>query len=366
MTKARLLAQLGNAYDDGALSNRNMIINGAMKVAQRGTSTTGVNSSGYHTVDRFSYTEGSGASGTVTMSQEDDAPEGFAKSVKFEVTGASTLSGSENVLLRTRLEGQDLQQLKYGTSNAQAITLSFWAKSSLTGTYTSAFTSRNTTDGSTLRYYKGYTINVANTWEYKTLTIPAQTTNTIDSDNSQGVDLEWMLDSGPDDIVSPSTAWDNSGIFAAVTGQVNFMATSGATWQITGVQLEVGDTATPFEHRSYADELTKCQRYLYRINGNSTDQTMIGMGYFYGTTTTRHIVHYPVVMRSSPSVSANGLDALRDTGNDSAVTLASTLDESIYSCGLNIGDVLATSVGEGAILRLASLTSAYISFDAEL
>ena len=262
MSKARLLADLGNAYDDGALSNRSMVTNGSMQVAQRGTSTTGVNSSGYHTVDRFSYTEGSGGgSGALTMEQSTDAPDGFSHSVKHTVTTSDTLSGSENVLLRTRLEGQDLQRLKYGTSNAQAITLSFWAKSSLTGTYTVGFSSRNTTDSSSIRYYKGYTINATNTWEYKTLTIPAQTTITIDSDNSEGLDLEWMLDSGSDDIVSPSTAWANTGIFGAVTGQVNFMATSGATWQITGVQLEVGDTATPFEHRSYADELQRCLRY---------------------------------------------------------------------------------------------------------
>jgi hypothetical protein len=295
MSKARGLADLGNAYDDGALSNRNLIINGAMQVAQRGTSTTGVNSSGYYTVDRFSFTEGSGGNGTVAMSQEDDAPEGFAKSAKFTVTDAATLSGGQNVLLRTRLEGQDLQQLKYGTSNAQSITLSFWVKSSLTGTYTVGFNSHNTTASSGIRYFKGYTINATNTWEYKTLTIPAQTTNTIDSDNSEGLDLEWMLDSGPDDIVSPSTAWANTGLFGAVTGQVNFMATSGATWQVTGVQLEVGDTATPFEHKSYGDELAACQRYYYksdltrRATAARTDRMDV-------------TVSYPVTMRATPTV----------------------------------------------------------------
>ena len=352
MSKARLLADLGNAYDDGALSNRSMVTNGSMQVAQRGTSTTGVNSSGYHTVDRFSYTEGSGGgSGALTMEQSTDAPDGFSHSVKYTVTTSDTLSGSENVLLRTRLEGQDLQRLKYGTSNAQAITLSFWAKSSLTGTYTVGFSSRNTTDSSSIRYYKGYTINATNTWEYKTLTIPAQTTITIDSDNSEGLDLEWMLDSGSDDIVSPSTAWANTGIFGAVTGQVNFMATSGATWQITGVQLEVGDTATPFEHRSYGDELAKCHRYFETTYPNGVEVGSVTGGPVHfralpsGTTDYRPF-SYKVEKRASPTLIAyNGTTGASGSwrgsgGADRTVTLTAYGTSGFRAQGWSLGDYI--------------------------
>jgi hypothetical protein len=346
---------------------RNLIINGAMQVAQRGTSATSVNSSGYYTVDRFSFTEGSAGNGTVTMSQENDAPEGFGKSVKFAVTDAATLSGGQNVLLRTRLEGQNLQQLKYGTSNAQSITLSFWVKSSLTGTYTVGFNSHNTTASSGIRYFKGYTINATNTWEYKTLTIPAQTTNTIDSNKSQGLDLEWMLDSGPDDIVSPSTAWANTGIFAGVTNQVNFMATSGATWQITGVQLELGKVATPFEHRSYGEELAACHRYFQKLlcSGSSTRQ-MIGAGHY--NTSTALVVpyqHYGGVMRGNPTGTLSALNLFDLEPFDSTPTAVSIDVPTNKGCFINCTDGTSRTVGFAGSLFLDT-DGAFIAFDAEL
>ena len=366
MSKARQLADLGNQVDDGAITGSNMVINGGMTVAQRGVSATGINVSNYYTVDRFTYTQGSGGgSGVLTMTQEDDAPEGFAKSAKFEVTTSDTLSGSENILFRTRLEGQNLQQLKYGTINAQSITLSFWVKSSLTGTYTAGFNSVNTTDSSSIRYYKGYTVNAANTWEYKTLTIPAQTTNTIDSDNSQGLDLEWVLDAGPDDIVSPSTAWANTGKFAAVTGQVNFMATSGATWQITGVCLNVGDSAIAFPHQSYGDELQRCMRYYWRVEPHSSDQVMLGNGYFWASTGFRPFVPFPTTMRAEPSVTSNGLEVLSLTSVDNYVSVTASLDEGKNGIGLNVGDVSGT-VGYSGILRVGGDAGDYFAVDAEL
>jgi hypothetical protein len=372
MTKARDLADLGNktsldeindAYNAGALSNRNLVINGAMQVAQRGTSATGVNVGAYNTVDRFQYAVGSnGGSGALTVSQSTEAPAGFSNSFKFEVTTTDTLTGSENILIRHRLEGQDVQRFKFGSSAAESVTISFWVKSSLTGTFGLELIAGPDANITALQ---AYTVSTANTWQYVSLTFAGSTNYSIPNDNARGFDVIWMLDSGPDDILDPY-AFAAESFFRAPTGQVNFMATSGATFQITGVQLEVGDTATPFEHRSYGDQLAACQRYLYRLTGFSTDQTMIGAGYFYGNTTTRHIVHYPVTMRVSPSVSANGLEVLRGSNSDTAVTLGGSLDESIFSCGLNIGDVSTSDIGEACILRLSSSTSSYISFDAEV
>lgn len=261
MSKARSLADLGNVYDDGALSNRNLIINGAMQVAQRGTSATGVTSSGYNTVDRFEFAAGSGGgSGEVTVSQSTDAPAGFSNSFKFEVTTTDTLTGSENVVMRHRLEGQDVQRFKFGSSAAESVTVSFWVKSSLTGTF--GFELMVGPSGNRTAM-QAYTISAANTWQYVSLTFAGSTDYSIPNDNARGADLVWALDSGPDDIVDPYE-FKADAAFRAPTGQTNFMATSGATFQITGVQLEVGDTATPFEHRSYGDELARCQRYYQK------------------------------------------------------------------------------------------------------
>jgi len=262
MSKARGLADLGNAFDDGALSNRNLIINGAMQVAQRGTSATGIgiNAGGPFICDRFQHTQGStGGSGVMTMEQSTDGPDGFGSSLKLTVTTADTLSGGENVGIRHRIEGQNVQHLKFGSSSAESVTLSFWVKASLTGTYSAQAHSA----GGNRTALEDYTVSSANTWEYKKITFVGDTGTAIANDNTRGFELFFSLDAGPDDIVDTYT-WSDTSALRAATGQVNFMATSGATWQITGVQLEVGDTATPFEHRSYGDELARCQRYYQK------------------------------------------------------------------------------------------------------
>ena len=316
MSKARLLAQLGNAYDDGALSNRNMVTNGSMQVAQRSMGPVAVAPYNYNTADRMRFSlGGAGSTWTQEVVADQDVGDFVGNALKNTCNTAGSSVSGNNI----RLELQDMERFV-----GKEMTLSFYAKSD------APITLKPQVFGDTLVDLDTFTLTTSYQRYVSTFTAPALTTKSF-------FDLSLRVD---DSVVT--------------------------SHYMTGIQLEVGDTATPFEHRSYADELAKCQRYLYRINGNSADQTMIGMGYFYGMTTTRHIVHYPVTMRSSPSVSANALDALRDTANDSAVTLGSSLDESIYSCGLNISGVTSTSVGEGSILRLKNTTSAYISFDAEL
>jgi hypothetical protein len=359
MSKARGLADLGNVYGDGALSNRNLIINGAMQVAQRGTTKSSTFSN--YLVDRF---RNNTTMTTYTYSQSTDAPSGFSNSSKVEVTTAEVAGASDFMFFSQHLEGQNLQRLAKGTASAQSVTVSFWVKSNVTGTYILEFDDND----NSRNINKAYTVDVSGTWEYKTITFEGDTSGAFDNDNELSGLLRWFLDAGTDFTTGTlANSWEaTSNVNRAVGITGTFGDAIGNYWQITGVQLEVGDTATPFEHRSYGEEMAKCQRYLYRLNGNSADQTLIGMGYFYGTTTTRHIVQYPVTMRSSPSVSANGLEMLRDTGSDTAVTISSSLDESIHSCGLNITDVASTTIGEGCILRLSSSTSSYISFDAEL
>jgi len=266
MSKARGLADLGNVYDDGALSNRNLIINGAMQVAQRGTSTSGTTGAGYFAADRWD--KGNVSLGTWTVSQETDAPDGFSNSMKYLCTTADASPAASGYLtFRQRIEGQNTQHLKFGTPDAVNMTCSFWVKSNVTGTYTLALEH----DRGGGENGKTYTINAADTWEYKTLTYSGQTTTAIPNDNAVGLELQFWLSTG-------STY--NGGTFTEDTytttaanrvspNQANLASATSNYWQITGVQLEVGDTATPFEHRSYGDELARCQRYYYEAPDNN-------------------------------------------------------------------------------------------------
>ena len=251
----------------GALSNRNLIINGAMQVSQRRTSSTGLTGSinDYYTVDRYrfeNYNDASSNSSVWTMEQSSDAPVGFSSSLKCTATTADSDYGSglSQTNIHTRLEGQDFQHLKYGTANAEKLTLSFWVKSSVTGTYLAWFYQLSDHRHCT----KAYTINAADTWEYKTVTINGDTTGVIDNNSAQGLTVRWLLGTGSG--FTGGTYLD--GNWAAFTdadtyaGQTaNVASTVNNSFAITGIQLEVGERATPFEHRSFGDELIRCQRY---------------------------------------------------------------------------------------------------------
>ena len=265
MSKAAELAALIGSQT--ALSNRNLMINGAMQVAQRGTSATvGPNGTGegYTVVDRFeNQLNGSVVS---TFTQSTDTPPGFANSAKFEVTTAdSSLSASEFWQFRQGIEGQNLQAIGKGTSGAKSLTVSFWVKSNKTGTYTVELQDVDNSRSNGL----AYTINSSDTWEHKTLTYNADTSGAFNNDNGESMRLTFWL--------VADTAWSsgtfNNGTWGADTAanrvhssQVNLGDTVGNEWYITGIQLEVGEQATPFEHRSFADELRRCQRYFQKNN----------------------------------------------------------------------------------------------------
>lgn len=305
-SKAFELARLGNAYSDGALSNRNLIINGAMRVAQRGTSSTGISSAGFRTVDRFAVKENA-SSIAVTESQSTDTPsgQGFANSLKWEVTTADTsVASAERFHFGQTIEAQDLQHLEYGTSSAKAITLSFWVKSSVTGTYAvSIFKSDQT-----LRLLnKTYTVNDANTWEKKEIIIAGDTAGGgIDNDNGAGFQFDWFLTAGSGSTTASTNEWEAwDGTKWAGGHNVNFGATVGNEYYITGVQLEVGDTATPFEHRSYGDELARCQRYYYSITHDGTNRWGIDGLYSNGTGAALNFSWtHPTTMRTNPTFTA--------------------------------------------------------------
>ena len=290
MSKARELANLGNAYSDGALSNRNLIINGAMQVAQRGTSLTLSDATEY-LIDRYrTYKD---HSATATVSQSSDAPSGFTKSWLITVGTGATTNAANELQVAHVIEGYNASVLALGTSGAKPITISFWVKSSLTGTFAFSLLSQ----GAASTYVETYTISSANTWEYKTVTIQGHTGGSWNTTNGVGLALTFDLGGGSN--FEASTGSWSTGNKYTTSGTTKVAGTSGATWQITGVQLEVGDTATPFEHRSYGDELARCQRYYEKQTGlQSCEQGIVA-----NTTTNReHVEKWVVVKRAIPSV----------------------------------------------------------------
>ena len=307
MSKARGLADLGNAFDDGALSNRNLIINGAMQVAQRGTSETGIGiTGGYNTVDRWRFADAQNPPARFTQTQSTDAPDGFGFSHKFEVTTADTSVDADEMQYTDQfIEAQNLQVLKYGTSSAESFTLSFYVKCSVASTMGLRFTHE---DGGG-NYGASYTINATNTWERKSFTIPGNTATAINNDNGRGLRIAFGLTAGSDYAGTDSTAWGNGSTFGAHTN--TFVGTSGATWQITGVQLEVGDSATPFEHRSYGDELARCQRYFQSVYDSAMSAIAAGRGASGGDASV-NVFPIPVALRASPAVASSGVYYLFD------------------------------------------------------
>ena len=241
---------------------RNIIINGAMNVAQRGTSTTG-STAGDFITDRFKL--GVTSLGTWTMSQATDAPSGFSHSAKIECTTADASPASTDlVYFYTRLEGQDLQHLKFGTANAETVTISFWMKSTKTGVVTLNW--RNQDNSRAIG--KDLTISSANTWEYHTATFLGDTSAVFTNDNGWSASVEILLNGGTNYTSgSTPTVWTAVSNTNGTRGGGTTLALGANTsesWQISGLQLEVGSVATPFEHRSFGEELALCQRYYWK------------------------------------------------------------------------------------------------------
>jgi hypothetical protein len=284
-----------------------------MQVAQRGTSETGVTSTGYRTCDRFLIAVSS--LGTWTITQDSDSPDGFSNSLKLDCTTADTSpASSANLFIKYRFEAQDLQHLKYGTSSAETMTLSFWVKSNKTG---DASIDLRQSDNSNKLYTLGYNISAANTWEQKVLTITGDTAGVINNDNGIGLEIDWWLNSGSNFTggAGPSNIW-----FALDETRRNFdnFGLGGSTddeFYITGVQLEAGTVATPFEHRSYGQELALCQRYYQ--GGSGIEFQAVAAATLYDTPATFTL---PVTMRASPTVSVSGTTS----GSTGTTTLSST------------------------------------------
>jgi len=255
------LSKIPSAGFQDNVKFRNIIINGDMSIAQRGTSSSNV-SSGYHTCDRWKFDRGVG---TVTVSQETDAPtgSGFVKSFKVLETGSSSPSAGDTNLVQHLIEGQNLQYLKKGTSSAEPLTASFWVKGNLTGTYILELRDRD----NSRQVSKSYTISSANTWEYKTISFPADTTGTLDNDNATSLQFNFWVSAGSNFTSGTlNTTWNSETAANRAVGQVNLNGTANNYIQWTGVQLEAGTTASDFEFLPVDVNLDRCQRYFFNAS----------------------------------------------------------------------------------------------------
>jgi len=298
MSRQSELAELSRVYDSSALSNRNFIINGAAVLDQRNGGSSVTASTGTYTLDRWRAYDNT--DGVFTVQQVSDSPDDFSYSIKVTATTAdSSLAAAQQAKLQQRIEGYNVASLALGSSGAKSLTLSFYVKSSVTGTYGVGFIN-SANDRS---FVTSYTINSANTWEYKTITLAGDTTGTWLTTNGIGLNVQWSLGMGSN-FEGTSGSWQ-AGEKSDASGFTKLIGTLNATWQITGVQLEVGDSATPFEHRSYGDELARCQRYYYR-KGGDPDGNYAPAAIAYITSAIQLSVAHPVQMRANPSVSVDG------------------------------------------------------------
>lgn len=353
----------GLAYPSaGPLSSRNLIVNGSMAVAQRGTSETGLtgNANGYP-ADRFRFFTGS--LGTWTIEQSTDAPAGFGKSAKMTCTTGASADAGDYVFLEYSAEAQDLQQLDFGASTAEATTLSFYVKSNKTGTGSVEI---EQLDNSSEQFVGTYTISSADTWELKTIAIPADTDGVINDDNGTGLRFRFWLNSGTDySGGSTTTAWTTYGQTNSNISNLGVGGTDSDNWAITGVQLEVGEVATPFEHRSYGDELLRCQRYFLRL----VDATTGADGGFlncanYTSVNAYGALMFPTTMRTGPSLSydSSNMQYFSKGASDTSITLALG-GSSVTNCEFIISGISMTA-GDAGWVRINS--TGHVSFNAEL
>jgi len=295
---ANMIEDVPQSKIDNNINFRNLIINGGMDIAQRGTSQASITTSGYYTVDRYRSTISS--SGTWTISQSTDVPssQGFAKSFKMDCTTAdASLSSSDFITHRQIIEGQNLQYLKKGTASAESTTCSFWVKSNKTGTYIAEL--HDVDNARTIS--KSYTIDAADTWEKKSVTFAGDTTGAFDNDSAGSLYLNFWLAAGSNFTSGTlATSWENITNANRAVGQVNLADNTANEWYVTGIQLEAGSVASDFEFLPVDVNLQRCQRYFTKLYG-----TMYGGVYSTSTSFTGGIL--PVEMRVNPTASYDGV-----------------------------------------------------------
>jgi hypothetical protein len=371
VTSAGITTAYIGAVNDGPISGaRNRIINGDCRIDQRyaGASIT-VSGDPQYTLDRWF-----GARGTVpnfTAIRSGSSPVGFTSSYLITMGSGTAPGTSGYALIGQRIEGFNTSDLLWGTANAKPVTLSFWVNCSVSGTFGVSFRNNNTDT----TYCTTYTINSTNTWEYKTVTVPGVTTGTWFTDNRWGIEPIWDLGVGTQ--YSGTAGQVNSGSnYFGVTGTTKLSSTTGATFYLTGVQLEAGTVATPFERRSYGQELALCQRYCYVLSGSLQFNGSGYSRYFLHTSSASGALSYitfPVQMRSTPTLvqkniafgytieSFNYATAL--AMNFTTITLA---EGDVWHSQLTFSGASGLTGAQIGSWRWTNVPDAYIGFSAEL
>jgi hypothetical protein len=359
MTLAVNLAQ-------GASNNvtfRNKLINGAMVINQRAGdpyTATGAN----YCLDRWQMI--ASVSSKFTVSQNAGSvtpPTGYTKYLGVTSSAATSLGATDYYLITQKIEGFNTADLGWGAAGASPITVSFWVRSSLTGTF--GFVVRNSA-GNRL-YPASYTISSANTWEQKSVTITGDTTGTWSTDNSIGVELDFGLGVGSTYSNTAGT-WTTGGL--GTTGAVSVVGTNGATWYVTGVQLEAGTTASPFEYRQYGTELNLCQRYYAKLGANasgSANYQAYGAGHNNANNTSQDFhLPFPQFMRATPTIALSGSIGVSANGSYINVNSIGGTYAGVFSALLQTNTGAIGSAGQGAVLLSNADNTAYISLTAEL
>jgi hypothetical protein len=346
----------------GPLSNRNKIINGAMVIDQRnaGAAVTIVNDDRF-AVDRFFVRgDASGVSGTIQRSTV--APAGFNSSYFINIVTGGTIASSDRGFLGQSIEGFNVADFNFGSSNATAVTFSFWVRTSLTGTFSGALQN----DAQTRSYVFTFVVNSADTWEYKTITIAGDTAGTWVTDNGNGLRVNIDIGNGSDTRTATTGAWQ-TGNFRGSTGSLSLLNVSGATFYITGVQLEAGTVATPFEHRSFGQELALCQRYFCKTYQQdtvpgATGTTGVGALFTPNPVTNSYPIlgtwNFPSTMRATPTIvlynpSTGAVGGfLGDSTNFSSASVGSAGQRGASFFGSNV------SVGTSVFMSVQATASA--------
>ena len=365
MTLAVNIAQIGS----NNTTFRNRIINGAMVIDQRNAGASVTPADQQYTLDRWVYIADQASKCTIEQTISGvSAPAGFSNYLGVTSTAATTITTSQVFGVVQRIEGYNMADFAWGTASAATVTLSFWVRSSLTGTFGGAL--RNN-DGN-YNYPFSYTISSANTWEQKSVTITGATSGTWLTTNGRAMQVVFGLGAGAT-VSGTAGAWSASNFWSA-TGATQVLATNGATFYITGVQLEAGTTASPFEYRSYGTELSLCQRYYFKLSATVAFSDL-AVGYSPSTTGSNGLTYFPVSMRTSPTAleqsgTAANYAVLHSSGGVATRTACSsvpTFQTATVNCARTFFTVASgLTSGQGAIQGADNNTSAYLAWSAEL
>lgn len=360
-------ATVGNTLVMGSSFKRNRIINGDMRVDQRNAGASTTPTSDTYVVDRWQLRTPSGIFSAQT--QTSTVPTGFTNAIKLTVVSAagSISAGTVNNLTQY-IEGYNIADLGWGTASAKTITISFLVNTSVAGTYPVAFYN----SAYTATYVATYTISApnVNTWQTITLTIPGATSGTWLTTNGQGINVCFDLGSGSNYNTTANT-WGSSGV--RTSGTVSLSTNSSATFYITGVQLETGSVATPYERQIYSEQLAQCQRYYYRATGGTAYQ-VFGQGKAYSTGTVNFLLNLPTTMRATPtSIDTSAMSTFQAETGATSVTTPTSITINTASGSPQIVNMDFTKSGSftaGAyyyvLANNTSGTSAYVGASAEL